>query len=73
MRTMTHRGPGAHHCEHRRNAARRLQGDRGAVTAVTAASAGEGCALPGVDLYTDVNVLIYAFREDQPDHGRYRE
>ena len=21
----------------------------------------------------DVNVLIYAFREDQPDHGRYRE
>ena len=21
----------------------------------------------------DVNVLIYAFREEQPDHGRYRE
>ena len=21
----------------------------------------------------DVNVLIYAFRADQPDHGRYRE
>ena len=21
----------------------------------------------------DVNILIYAFREDQPDHGRYRE
>src|SRR5450759_2730141 len=27
----------------------------------------------GVVIVPDVNVLIYAFREDQPDHGRYRE